>query len=200
MVKLIVEGEGGKDNQVLQVDARKAFHKLLEKAGFKGRMPSIIAAGDRSAAYDRYKTLVKQKEKAVLLIDSKKTITAKFSEKPWDFLKSFEHWYWEADLDNATCHLMVQCMEAWFYAYKDCLVEYYGHDFRVKSLSSRPIEKIEKDECISSLNQAASQCKTKKGYDKGRDSFKILMGLSPDKLKKASPWAERFFNELDRIL
>ena len=123
MVKLIVEGGGGKDNQALQVDARKAFHKLLEKAGFKGRMPSIIVAGGRSAAYDRYKTLVRQKESTVLLIDSEKSVEAKFFGKPWDFLKSFENWDWEADLDNANCHLMVQCMEAWFYADKDCLVE-----------------------------------------------------------------------------
>ena len=196
MVKLIIEG--GSPN--LAIDGRRAFNKLLCNAGFEGKMPQIIIAGGRGKAYDCYKNQLKNNVKAVLLVDSELPIDSKFKDKPWDFLKKNENWDWLEKLDNKTCHLMVQCMETWFLADKENLQKYFGNGFSIKFFQKKSIEKINKRELLIQLNAATNKCKTKKNYDKGRDSFKILMCTSPQKISHASYWAKRFFTDLGQIM
>jgi hypothetical protein len=50
---LIVEG-GGDHNPSLATDCRRAFTRLMEKAGLQGRLPRTIAAGSRKGAYDEF--------------------------------------------------------------------------------------------------------------------------------------------------
>ncbi len=50
-MKITIYVEGGGDTRRQQTDCRKAFSKFFEKAGFKGKMPTIIACGGRSIAY-----------------------------------------------------------------------------------------------------------------------------------------------------
>ena len=196
MVKLIIEGGGYPE---LDSELRKTFNILLKKSGISP-LPRIIAGHDRTKAYDRFKTLMQNHEKAILLIDSEKAIRANYQDRPWDFLKSFEQWDWVSGLKDEDCHLMVQCMEAWFLADKKCLTDYYGAKFNVNRLPSSPIEGISKDQFQSILSHAASQCKSKNKYDKGRDSFKILLLVDPDKVRAKSPWAERFFSTMSQIM
>ena len=51
--RLFVEG-GGNNNDALRTECRRAFTKLLEKAGFCGRMPKILVCGGRKSAYDQF--------------------------------------------------------------------------------------------------------------------------------------------------
>lgn len=199
MVKLIIEGGAGKDSVALQIELRKAFNQLLKKSGLTS-MPRIVAAGGRTQAYDQYKNLIERYQNAVLLVDSEKEVADKYNEKPWDFLKSFESWDWLEKLDDRSCHLMTQCMEAWFIADKNSLIEYYGNNFLGKSLPRKDIEKISKDSIEKILDHAASNCAPKKGYDKGRDSFKILSKVNPVVLRNSSAWADRFFTILQEIM
>lgn len=53
--KLFVEG-GGNHNDALKTECRRAFTALLEKAGFKGRLPRVVACGSRRNAYEQFCT------------------------------------------------------------------------------------------------------------------------------------------------
>jgi len=70
-VKIYVEGGG--DSKEQHVRCREGFRKLIEKAGFRGRMLAIIAGGGRESAYDSFKTAVATGAQApypMLLVDS----------------------------------------------------------------------------------------------------------------------------------
>jgi hypothetical protein len=62
------------------------------------------------------------------------------------------------------------------------------------------IEQVSKQEIFEGLRRATSRCKTKALYEKSEHSFKILLLISPDKLKDASPWAKRFLDGLAEIM
>ena len=47
-VKIYVEGGG--DQAKLKRECRRAFSKFFEKAGFKGKMPRVVASGSRGSA------------------------------------------------------------------------------------------------------------------------------------------------------
>ena len=196
---IIVEGgsrgqtEGPtKKSDFFNSELRQAFHSLLKKAGVC-TMPRIVVAGGRAQAYDRFQTCTQNGENVVLLVDSEKAVPKEYNDKPWDFLKTFESWAWLEKLDNSHCHLMVQCMESWFFADKEKLKQYYKNGFREKKLLKGPIEELSTDRIIESLENATRECKTKKGYDKSRDSAKILRLLDPNLIKNQSYWANRFF-------
>ncbi len=50
---LYVEGGESKEDQIR---CREGFRKLLEKAGFSGRMPRLSACGGRGSVFDDFKT------------------------------------------------------------------------------------------------------------------------------------------------
>ena len=132
---IIIEGgsrgatEGSSRNSAFfNSELRKAFHLLLKKAGVC-TMPAIVVAGGRTQAYDRFQTRTRNGENVVLLVDSEKEVQEEYNDKPWGFLKTFESWAWLENLENDHCHLMVQCMESWFFADKESLKKYYGNGF-----------------------------------------------------------------------
>jgi len=51
--RLYLEGGESKDDKIR---CREAFSKLLEKAGFEGRMPRLSACGGRESAFDSFRT------------------------------------------------------------------------------------------------------------------------------------------------
>jgi NADPH-dependent glutamate synthase beta subunit-like oxidoreductase len=80
-VKLYVEGGG--DSAQLHSRCREGFCKFLERAGFKGHMPRIVACGGRQTAYDCFKTACENNVTALLLIDSEDFVT---TSSPWEHL------------------------------------------------------------------------------------------------------------------
>lgn len=60
MVKIYAEGGGNAAS--LKAECRKGFSKFFETAGFKGRMPRVIACGGRQDAYDSFCTAISQGE------------------------------------------------------------------------------------------------------------------------------------------
>jgi len=48
--------KAGGDSKELHSRCREAFRKLLEKCGFVGRMPRLVACGGRDAAYKDFVT------------------------------------------------------------------------------------------------------------------------------------------------
>jgi hypothetical protein len=195
VVKLYVEGGG--DSDALRRRCRKGFQGFLERAGFKGRMPRIVACGGRQAAYDRFKTACDAKETALLLIDSEEKVSA---PSPWQHLKK-EGFQVPAGVGDAHCHLMVVCMESWFLSDKEGLAAFFGQGFNTGALPKRKnVEAIPKEEIYKGLQRASANCQTKTPYDKGEHSFLLLLYIDPLKVASASPWAKRFLTELKQIM
>lgn len=200
-VKLFVEG-GGNNNHELKTQCRKAFAQLLERAGLKGRLPRIVACGSRQAAYNHFCATVGDKnEVTLLLVDAEAPVTGK---SPWEHVAKREGDKWEKPIGatDEQLHLMVQCMEAWFFADRAALKKYFDNGFNENSLPNPTvsIESISKADLFDRLKRATKETKTKGAYEKGAHSFKVLEHVDPSRVRKASPWAERFFSTLDTLL
>lgn len=197
VAEVFVEGGGNKN---LNIELRRAFGSLAEKAGLRGRMPSFVACGSRHEAYKDFVTALEHPEPgktSLLLVDSEDVVS---EASPWGHLadRGEDGWRQPAGASEGQCHLMVQAMESWFLADIPALRQYFGPDFRDAALPSRDgIEAAPKAAVIEGLTKAAKKTR-KGGYDKGRDSFGILKTLDVAKVRAASPWADRFFASLDK--
>ena len=187
--------EGGGDGS-LRVKCRKGFTEFIERAGFKGRMPKIVACGSRDNAYDKFKTAHENNKICMLLVDAEDPITD--GHRPWQHLNKRDGWSKPRNATEEQCHMMVLLMESWFLADKEALREYYGQGFRADAiLQYDNVEIVPKDDVLDKLRRATLGT-TKGSYNKGSHSFDILAILSPDKVKQASPYAKRFLEQLDQ--
>lgn len=194
-IKIFVEG-GGNSN-FLRTQCRRGFSEFFCKAGLEGRMPSIVACGGRSNAYDDFCTAVDvatDSDFPVLLVDSE---TAVEGAEPWPHLKTHDGWDRPAEASSDQAHLMVQTMEAWFLADRDTLAGYFGREFRNTALPAREdVENITKDDLYKALKDATRACKNKGQYDKGAHSFDILGSVDPENVQSKSPHARRLVSTL----
>ena len=211
-LKLFVEG-GGDRNNSLASDLRRGFKLFLQKAGFIGRLPRVIACGSRQSAYNDYCLAVNKAEPAMLLIDSEAPVEEQFERgdfsewKPWAQLQSRKDAdgnqcdNWDRVGADRDCHLMVQMMETWFLADSEAMKVYYGRGFNEDGFTVRSnnIENIPKEKVYDIIENSTRETK-KKGYSKGSDSFKILALIEPAKVKERSKWAKRFLDTLDKKL
>lgn len=184
--------EGGGNLRQLKAECRRDFSKFFEKAGLKGRMPRIVACGSRDSAFRKFRTrltvAVTDKDKILLLVDSEESVA--HATKPWSHLEKRDPWKRPPGAGDDNVHLMVQCMESWFLADKECLAKHFGPEFRKAGLPANPkIEDVPKSDVMSGLERATNACKSE--YSKGRHSFRILAKLDPAKVKAASPYAAR---------
>lgn len=201
MVTIYVEGGG--DAKALRVACRAGFSKFLSEAGLKGNMPKIVACGSRKNAYDWFCIEIKSGRDALLLVDSESPVSADYQQadnqknwKPWLHLRNRQgdQWVKPENASDADCHLMVQCMEAWFLADSRSLQSFFGQGFNTNALPARgnKIESVAKEKIYDSLAAATKNRKPKEKYSKGKHSFQILERVSPEVVSDASPWAKRF--------
>jgi hypothetical protein len=101
--------------------------------------------------------------KAFLLVDSEGPVSGECENgeinnwNPWMHFKcrQGDQWTKPANAEIIECHLMVQCMEAWFLADINALAEYYGQSFNKNPFDKDfRIEKISKHEIFKALEQA----------------------------------------------
>ena len=122
------------------------------------------------------------------------------NSEPWRHLKGSDNWNRPRNAAADSAHLMVQCMEAWFYADKDALERFFGPGFNASALSGRvDIENIPKQDVQDGLAAATRQARRGR-YHKGRHSFDILRLIDPHKVTAASSHARRLVDALDRAL
>lgn len=202
-MKITIYVEGGGDRKDLRAKCREGFTRFFEKAGFAGRMPGIVACGSRVDAYRRFSTAILgavDGEFIVLLVDSEAAVKKEHKEKPWRHVKEREGDQWEKPpaAEEENLHLMVQCMEAWFFADKATLGAYFGRDFQVSALGNvRNVETISKHDLFEQLKRAT--VRTKKGaYGKGKDSFELLGRIDPVKIRNGSFFADRLIATLEQ--
>ena len=82
---------------------------------------------------------------------------------------------------------MVQLMEAWFLADRDCLRTYYGTSLQSRRLpNNRRPESVRKDDVLNRLRQA-TQGSPKGAYHKTDHAPEILEQLNPDAVYSACP-------------
>jgi hypothetical protein len=201
-VKVYVEG-GGDHNKALDTECRRGFSKFFRNAGLKNRMPRVVACGGRTGAFDCFKTSHENagsEDFAILLVDSEAPVAG---PDPWEHvrLRAGDGWDRPAGASCDRLHLMVQAMEAWFYADKDALQKYYRQGFRPGALSPRlDIDNIPKADLFTGLKSATRACVTKGEYSKGGHSFAILALIDPARVRDASPeHAGRLFDVLHRV-
>lgn len=199
MVSMKLYVEGGGDTNFLRTACRQGFSEFLRKAGLGGHMPRIVACGGRQDAYDAFCTALRGGERAMLLIDSEEPVVATDPLwQPWGHLqkRTGDHWVQPTGANNDQCHLMVQCMEAWFLADRMALQTFFGQGFNANALPSadNSIEGVAKQQIYQSLADATKSCKTKAPYGKGEHSFKLLALIDPAKVAGNSGWAKRFIN------
>ena len=196
-IKVIVEG-GGNTN-LLRSKCRQGFSNFFRKAGLEGRMPSVVASGRRRDAFDDFCAALRSPGKydfIVLLVDSEEPVVT--GSGPWQHLKKTrDKWDQPSGATDDQVHLMVQCMEAWFLADRDCLATYYGNGFNQNALPARQdIENIEKNDILNGLKNATRSRVPKGEYRKGQHAFDILARIDPVKVAAASPYAKRLVDTL----
>ena len=195
-IKIYVEGAGGRGQPDLTKRCRQAFHKFFEKAGFKGRMPTVIPCGGRQTTYEDFCTALKnasQNELPMLLIDSENAV----NQSPWEHLKSNDGWKRPPQAQDNQAHLMVQVMESWFLADRPTLARHFGQGFRESALPNQSkVEELPKQQVFDSL-KAATRKSSAGAYDKGKHSFDVLGKIDPAKVRSVSPHAERLLNAVN---
>ena len=200
-VKIYVEGGG--DASALKRECRRGFTEFFRRAGLAGRMPRVVACGSRGDAFDDFRTAVRNSpgdQFIMLLVDSEEGVAA--SDEPWQHVSKRDGWTRPARAAEDSLCLMVQCMEAWFVADRDCLTAYYGQGFDLQRLPGRPeVERIPKADLYEALDSATRNCtKGRYGRSKGRDSFSILATVDPSKVAVASPHARRLLQTLQEAV
>ena len=140
----------------------------------------------------------------LLLVDSEAPVRPQHQQRghfdPWGHLQTRDGWNQPANSDGEQTHLMVQCMETWFFASPQCLQDFFGNNFNNKALPDNiDIESIDKTQIFESLKSATQR--TQKGaYGKGVHSFKIFENLNPEQVFARSAWAKRLHNTLKEKL
>ena len=206
-VKIYVEGGGDRASD--QSHCRKGFRELIEKMGFRGRMPAIVASGGRDKAYKAFEiatTHVKDKDTlALLLVDSEEPLVKWHESSPaalaWDHVKTRDNWVRPHGVDDDQLQLMVTCMETWIMADQETLKKYFGRNLHTRSLLFLgDLESQSRHDVKKSLEDATRDCGEGKKYAKGRRSFEILSKLDPNTLELHLSYFRRFKQALNRFL
>ena len=189
--------EGGGDSKELHVRCRQGFRQLLERCGFSGRMPRLVACGGRSAAYGDFKTAHESNkaEYVAMLIDSEKPVSN--PEETWDHLRNCDRWERPDGADDEQVLFMTTCMETWIVADRDTLRQHYGSSLQESALPSLiSLEQGNRQDIQEGLKRATRNCSN--AYQKGKRSFEILGKLKPETMESHLPAfqrAKRILNE-----
>ncbi len=195
-IRIYVEGGG---NAKIDNACKKGFHQLLENAGFKGRVPRIVACGSRDVAYDRFKTAINAGITALLIVDSEDPVSD--ISKTWEHLKKRDSWERPAKANDEQVFLMTTCMETWVVADIETLRKIFPNCLKEKLLPKpsplSELEKLDRHAIQDALDTATNRCPN--AYKKGKRSFALLAHLSPATLKRLLSF-QRMHTILDRDL
>jgi len=189
-VKVGIYVEGGGESKELHARCREGFRKLIGKAGFMGRMPSIVVCGGRQHAFDMFRTAIGKGQgfHPILLVDSEDPVEAQneLSEgmtTAWNHLQSRDGWIRADGTDDDQAQMMVTCMETWIMSDRQALRKVFGAKLQISALL--PVDDLEKrsrSDVQLALEHATRNCGPNKAYSKGRMSFQVLAELNPGTL------------------
>jgi hypothetical protein len=194
-VRVYVEGAGDYKHTDNATACRRGFQELFEKLGLPENRLSVIACGSRFQTFNDFRKALRQHpdDFVILLVDAEGPVEV---PSAWAHLHARDGWNRPAVAIEDQAQLMVQCMEAWFLADREVLIEFYGQGFLAGSLPGQPnIEEILKRSLLPVLKHASKRT-TKGSYDKTRHAFALLARIDPQKLRIASLHAGRLFDVL----
>jgi len=189
-VKVSIYVEGGGDSKELHVRCREGFRKLIEKAGFRGRMPGIVACGGRQHAFDMFRTAIGKGQgfHPILLVDSEDPVNPQNEHSDgsaaWNHLQSRDGWTRPRGTDDDQAQMMVTCMETWIISDREALRKVFGARLQISALL--PVDDLEqrsRSDVQLALENATRNCGANKAYRKGRRSFQVLAELNPGTLR-----------------
>jgi hypothetical protein len=195
--RIFVEG-GGTSNE-LRTRCREGFHKLLENAGFTGRVPRIVACGSRNDAFDAFKTAHTsgRYDYVALIVDSEDAVND--SEKPWVHLTNRDPWERPANTTDDQVFLMTTCMETWLVADRAALKMHYGTNLQDSSLPAlTTLETRHRHAVQDALVHASRNCTN--FYAKDKRSFALLAVVKPATLQTHLPAFARMIRILSAKL
>ena len=182
-------GASGAGSKYLNTRCQEAFHKLLDRMGFTGRKPRLVACGGRDAVYDRF--VIQHSQNAVgyvgMWIDSEEPITN--ATATWEHLQNVttvSPWTQPAGTQDEQVLFMTTCMETWVVTDRAALNEHYGSELQETALP--PLVNMEsrgRHDIQNSLEHATRNCGNT--YEKGKRSFEIFGKLSPAILEQHLP-------------
>jgi hypothetical protein len=194
--------EGGGDSKELRTRCREGFSKLLQSAGFEGRMPRLVACGGRTAAYEDFVTKhsTTTHPYVALWIDSEEPMTD--IEGAWAHLTNVTtvaRWDRPDGATNEQVLFMTTCMETWITADRSTLRLHYGPKLQPSALP--PVQNLEqrnRHDVQDRLTHATRNCSN--AYSKGKRSFEILGKLTPELLARSLPSFVRVLRILNEKL
>jgi len=188
--------EGGGDSKELHVRCREAFRRLLDRCGFTGRMPRLVACGGRAATFDDFTTAhhqAVQGDYVAMLVDSEDPVAD--IDQTWVHLKQRDNWSKPAGVNDEQVLLMATCTETWIVADRQTLREHYGQCLQEAALPPLvDLESRHRGAVQDALVQATRNCKNP--YAKGKRCFEVVAKLDPDVLKSLLPSFKRFHRVL----
>jgi len=197
--------EGGGDSKEQRARCREGLSKLMQKAGFTGRLPSTDACGGRSNTFRDFQISLENKNRiSLLLVDSEDPIVDLTDEVDNDFgwrhLKTRDGWERPKNTSNYQVILMATCMESWIAADREALKEYYGTAY-LQENALPPLFDLENRHRHTVQEALLKATKTsKKFYKKGERSFDILASVDPNTLSKHLSQFRRFIEVLKKVL
>jgi hypothetical protein len=192
-------GAKGAGSKFLTIRCQEAFHKLLDRMGFKGRKPRLKACGGRKAVYDDFAIAHLQGKTGyvAMWIDSEEVVAD--SEATWAHLKSCDGWDRPDEAEDEQVLFMTTCMETWIVTDRSTLREHFGNELQESALS--PLTNMEirhRHDIQAELNHATRDCSNH--FKKGERSFEILGKLNPDVLERYLPSFVRVTRILNKRL
>ena len=198
MVSASIYLEGGGNTKEGRVRCREGFRKLLEKCGFEGRMPKLVACGSRGDAFDDFKTAhVKSSpgDFIGLLVDSEDPVAD--PEQTWQHVgqRPGDRWPRPGGADDEQLLFMTTSMETWIITDRAALAKHFGSNFKISALPSlHDLEQRDRRAILGDLEDASKDCPGP--YKKGPKSFELLSKLNLDVLEQHLP----SFSRARRIL
>jgi hypothetical protein len=193
-------GARGSDSKELQTRCREGFRKLLEKCGYKERLPRLFACGPREAAFGDFKIALAGKgagDYVAMWIDSEDPLTN--LKAAWAHLKRRDGWTKPAGATDDQVLFMTTCMETWVVADRAAMKDHYRDKLQDSALP--PLVNLEsrgRHDVQDKLVHATRNCTN--AYAKGKRSFEILAKLTPSTLEKRLPSFARARRILDQKL
>ncbi len=186
--------EGGGTSKSLRREARRAFSRLFEQAGFAGRMPNLVACGYRNDTFAAWRAAYldgSEAEQVCLLVDSEDVVED--IEQPIRHLETA--WGFPSTTSNEHVFLMVTSMETWIMADRTALQDTFGSALQETALY--PLHDLKRRECkdvLAKLKHATRDANAP--YKKGSVAFKIVAKLKPETLEKHLPSFKRMLRIL----
>ncbi len=191
--------EGGGDSRELQARCREGFRKLLDKSGFAGRCPRIVACGSRNDTFSDFETAYTRGalDYVALVVDSEDPVAD--IETTWAHLNAHDGWKCPNGVTDDQVFLMTTCMETWIVADRAGLRQHYKNCLQESALpAATDPEKRHRHDVQDALVRATRNCSN--AYAKNKHSFEALANVDPMELSGHCPSFARMLRILNEKL